>query len=77
MPISDETLQALIRDYQGFELTDEELALVRPEVESYLAELALWDDLDLSAAMSSRLIRVPYEGESGKQNPGNQNVEGA
>ena len=77
MPISDETLQALIRDYQGFELTDEELALVRPEVESYLSELALWDDLDLSAAMSSRLIRVPYEGESGNQNPGNQNVEGA
>jgi len=77
MPISDETLQALIRDYQGFELTDEELALVRPEVESYLSELALWDDLDLSAAMSSRLIRVPYEEESGKQNPGNQNVEGA
>jgi len=77
MPISDETLQALIRDYQGFELTDEELALVRPEVESYLSELALWDDLDLSAAMSSRLIRVPYEWESGKQNPGNQNEEGA
>ena len=77
MPISDETLQALIRDYQGFELTDEELDLVRPEVESYLSELALWDDLDLSAAMSSRLIRVPYERESGKQNPGNQNVEGA
>ena len=77
MPISDETLQALIRDYQGFALTDAELALVRPEVESYLSELALWNDLDLSAAMSSRLIRVPYEGESGKQNPGNQNVEGA
>jgi hypothetical protein len=77
MPISDETLQALIRDYQGFELTDEELALVRPEVESYLSELALWDDLDLSAAMSSRLIRVPYEAESGKQDPGNQNEEGA
>ena len=77
MPISDETLQALLRDYQGFELTDGELALVRPEVESYLSELALWDDLDLSAAMSSRLIRVPYEGESGNQTTGNQNEEGA
>jgi hypothetical protein len=76
MLISDETLQAIIRDYQGFELTDEELALVKPEVESYLSELALWDDLDLSAAISSRLIRVPHEGEPGKQNPGNQNEEG-
>ena len=48
MPISDETLQAIIRNYQGFELTDEALALLKPEVESYLSELALWDDLDLS-----------------------------
>ena len=59
MPIPDETLKAIIRDYQGFELTDEELALVQPEIEFYLSELALWEDLDLSAVLSSRLMRVP------------------
>ena len=59
MTVSDETLKAIIRDYQGFELTDEELALVRPEVDFYLSELALLDELDLSDVMSSRLIRTP------------------
>ena len=59
MSIPDETLNAIIRDYQGFELSDEELALVKPEIEFYLSELALWDDLDLSAVLSSRLMRVP------------------
>ena len=68
MLISDETLQAIIRDYQGVELTDEELALVKPEVEFYLSELAIWDDLDLSAVISSRLIRVPHGAEPGGQN---------
>lgn len=59
MSIPDETLNAIIRDYQGFELTDEEMTLVTPEIEFYLSELALWEDLDLSAVLSSRLMRVP------------------
>ena len=64
MPVSDETLKAIIRDYRGFELTDQELALVRPEVDFYLSELALLDELDLSDLMSSRLIRVPDSSQS-------------
>ena len=58
MPIPNDTLKAIIRDYQGFELTDVELDLVRPEIDFYMAELAKLDDLDLSDVMSSRLIRM-------------------
>lgn len=63
MLISTETLKAMISDYQGFELTDDELAIVKPEIEFYLSELARWEDLDLSAMMSSRLLRVPQNNE--------------
>ena len=31
MSLSNETLKAMIRDYNGLELSDEELELVRPE----------------------------------------------
>ena len=34
MAISDETLKAIIRDFHGFELSDAELALIRPELET-------------------------------------------
>ena len=63
MVVPDDTLKAIIRDYQGFELTDDELDLVRPEVDFYLAELARLDDLDLSDVMSSRLIRMAARDE--------------
>ena len=36
MTIPNETLQAMMRAYHGFELTDEELELVRPELDNYL-----------------------------------------
>lgn len=32
MAISNETMKAVVRDYRGIELSDEELELVRPEV---------------------------------------------
>ncbi len=57
--ISDETLKAMIRDYNGFELSDEELELVRPELEFYLAELKKLEELDLSTVFSSRLLHLP------------------
>ena len=57
--ISNETLKAMIRDFNGFELSDEELALVRPELEYYLDELKKLEALDLSDAFSSRLLRLP------------------
>ena len=59
MSISDETLKGMIRDYNGFELSDEELELVRPELEFYLDELNKLEELDLSNLFSSRLLRLP------------------
>jgi hypothetical protein len=62
MTIPTETLQAMIRSHHGFELTDEELDRVRPELENYLNEVEKLRDLDLSSVMSSRLLRA-QEGE--------------
>ena len=59
MSIQNETLKAMMRDYNGLELSDEELELVRPELESYLAELEKLEDLDLSDVFSGRLMRLP------------------
>ena len=58
MTISDETLKAMIRDFNGFELSDNELALIRPELDSYLAEIERLRDLDLSGVFSGRLLKV-------------------
>ena len=58
MSITNETLKAMIRDYNGLELCDEELELVRPELESYLVELKKLEDLDLSDTFSSRLLHI-------------------
>ena len=58
MPLSNETLKRIIAEYGGFELSDAELELVRPELDSYLAELQNLRDLDLSDVMSSRLLRA-------------------
>ena len=62
MSIPKETLKAMIRDFGGFELTDEELELVQPEVDAYRAAMEQISDLDLSDVFSSRLLRVS-EGE--------------
>ena len=59
MPLSNETLKAMIRDYDGLELSDEELELVRPELESYFSELKKLEDLDLSDVFSGRLMHLP------------------
>ena len=62
MTIPNETLQAMIRAYHGFELTDAELELVRPELDNYLQELETLRTLDLSDVLSARLLRA-QEGE--------------
>ena len=59
MSIPNETLKAMIRDYNGLELSDEELELVRPELEFYLIELQKLEDLDLSDIFSGRLMHIP------------------
>ena len=64
MHITDETLRAMIRDYQGFDLTDEELALVRLEVDAYVREVEVLGDLDLSGVPSGRLLRAQEGGQS-------------
>jgi hypothetical protein len=63
MSIPNETLQAMIRAYHGFALTDDELALVRPELENYLQEVEKLRELDLANVMSARLLRA-QEGET-------------
>ena len=62
MAVPKETLKAMIQDYHGFELSDEELELIRPELDNYLAELEKLRELDLSGMMSARLIRVDEGG---------------
>jgi hypothetical protein len=57
MAISNETLRGIIQEYHGFEMSDGELELVRPELENYLAAVAQLRDLDLSGLMSGRLLR--------------------
>ena len=64
MPISDETLTRIIAEYGGFELSAEELELVKPELENYLTELQNLRDLDLSDVMSSRLLRAAEGAEA-------------
>jgi hypothetical protein len=62
MSISNETLQAMIRSYHGFALTDDELELVRPELENYLQEVEKLRELDLANVMSGRLLRAQEGG---------------
>ena len=64
MAISKETLKAIIQDYGGFELSDEELDRVSPELDSYLEEVEKLRELDLSGVMSSRLLRAKEGGPS-------------
>ena len=59
MSIPNETLKAMIRDYNGLQLSDEELELVRPELETYFSELTKLESLDLSDTLSGRLMRLP------------------
>ena len=58
MKLSPETLKAMIKDYDGIPLSDEELKLVWPELENYVAVVEQLDELDLSALFSGRLLRV-------------------
>ena len=62
MAITIETLKAMIRDYGGFEISDEELEIVRPALDNYLAEVEKLNELDLSGVMSARLLRAQEGG---------------
>ena len=57
-----ETLKAMIEEYQGIPLTDDELKRVLPEIEVYVRGAEQLRALDLAAVVSGRLVRV-QEGE--------------
>ena len=63
MPIEKETMKAMIRDFHGFEISDEELDLIAPALNGYLADVEMLRDLDLSDVMSGRLIHADEGGE--------------
>lgn len=62
MSIPNATLQAMIHAYHGFALTDDELELVRPELESYLREVEKLRELDLADVLSGRLLQAQEGG---------------
>ena len=63
MAISDETLKAMVRDYSGFELSDEELKRIRPELEKYEEAMEALRQVDVSDVKSARLLRAQEGGE--------------
>ncbi len=63
MPVSKDTLRAMIRDFHGFELSDSELDIIEPELNNYLDEIEKLRELDLSNVMSGRLLKVDEGGD--------------
>ena len=63
MAIQKETLARMIRDFHGFDLSEAEMEMIRPELDSYLAEAEKLRELDLSGVMSSRLLKVDEGGD--------------
>jgi hypothetical protein len=63
MSIPKDTLKAMIRDYGGFAVSDEELEIMRPEMENYLAEVEKLKSLNLSGVLSARLLRAEEGGQ--------------
>jgi Asp-tRNA(Asn)/Glu-tRNA(Gln) amidotransferase C subunit len=62
MTVSKETLKAIIRDYHGFDLSDEELELLRSKLENCMAAVEKLRELDLSNTLSTRLLQVKEGG---------------
>jgi hypothetical protein len=62
MTIPHETLQAMIRAFGGFTLTDAELDRVAPELDNYVQAIEKLRELDLSSVMSSRLLQAQEGG---------------
>ena len=62
MAITKDTLRAMIREFHGMELSDEELDIVAPALDSYLAEVENLRELDLSDVMSGRIQRAQEGG---------------
>ncbi len=63
MAITKDTLKAMIREFHGLDLSDEELEIVAPALDSYLAEVENLRELDLSGIMSGRILRAQEGGK--------------
>ena len=63
MTITKETLQAMIREFLGIELSDEELEMVAPALDSYMVEVEKLREFDLSDVMSGRILRAQEGGK--------------
>lgn len=58
MPVSKETLRKLLAEFNGLEMSDEELSEALPVIQDYLDGLDSIKDLDLSSVIPSRLPRI-------------------
>ena len=54
----------MIREFHGLELSDEELEMIAPALDSYLVEIENLRELDLSDVMSGRILRAQEGGKS-------------
>jgi hypothetical protein len=63
MTLSIATLKAMIHEYHGFPLSDEEFERIRPELETYLAEAEQLRELELANVLSARLLHVDEGGQ--------------
>ena len=64
MSVSRETLRAIVREYQGFEVDDDALDEILIELEGYFSEREKLRELDLSDMRSARLLRAKEGGEA-------------
>lgn len=64
MSFTKDTLKAMVREYHGIELSDEELEMIAPALDSYLAEVEALRELDLSVVMSGRILHAQEGGKS-------------
>ncbi|MFT7459251.1 MAG: hypothetical protein ACI909_001928 [Planctomycetota bacterium] len=56
--VSPETLRAILNDFGGIPMSDEELEKVAPVVAAFVAEFSRLDDLDLSDVDSAVQMRA-------------------
>ena len=63
MAITKDTLKAMIREFHGMELSNEELEMIAPALDSYLAEVENLRELDLSDVQSGRILRAQEGGK--------------
>jgi hypothetical protein len=64
MAISVDTLRAVLNEYGGVEMSDEELAQVAPIVQAFVAEFSRLRELDLTDTYSALQLRADDGGFS-------------